>query len=224
MAKPRPRRRPGLTEPEEVLTLAQRWLEPVKKYWKYMLVLGLIIVAVALGAGINAYLQARNESRADAALAQVNLQAPDAAPETQAVQGLENIIKEYPGTGAAREAALLRANLLYRLKNFGEAAKAYESLSRQDPELAPFIAESLSYCYEGLGDFKKAAAVLKPAADQVKGPFQGEVWRRLAFLYEKAGEPREAAPYWKKLLEMPNQAPGIIPYLKEKVAAAEAAK
>lgn len=224
MAKLKSRPRPSLTEPEEVLTLAQRWLEPVKKYWKYLLVMGLITVAVALGSGINALLQARKESQADTALAQINLKAQGAAPETQALQGLEKVIREYPGTGAAREAELLRANLLYRQKNFAEAAKAYESLSQRDPGLAPFIAESLSYCYEALGDFKKAASVLKPAADQVRGPFQGEVWRRLAFLYEKAGEPREAAPYWKKLLERQNQTPGVVPYLKEKVAAAEAAK
>ncbi|MBM4273138.1 MAG: tetratricopeptide repeat protein [Deltaproteobacteria bacterium] len=221
MAKLKPRRPLALQESEEVLNLAQRLLEPVKKYWIYILIMGLITAAVALGAGINAYLQARKESQASAALAQVNLKPQDAAQETQTLQGLEKVIREYSSAGAAREAELLRANLLYRQKNFAEAAKAYESLSLPDPGLAPFIAESLSYCYEALGDFKKAAAVLQPAADQVKGPYQGEVWRRLAFLYEKAGEPREAAPYWKKLLERPNQAPGVVPYLKEKVAATE---
>jgi lipopolysaccharide biosynthesis regulator YciM len=204
-----------------MLTLAQRWLEPLKKYWLYFLVLGLMAVAVALGAGIRSHLQARKEYQAAQALARVNLKAEGQAQEAQAVQGLEKVIREFPDAAAAREAELLRANLLYRLKKYAEAAKAYESLREMDPGLAPFISDSLSYCYEALGDYLKAVAVMKPVADQVAGPFQAEVWRRLAYLHEKAGEPREAAPYWKKLLEQPNQPPGALPYLKEKVAAAE---
>jgi len=219
MAKFKPRR--PITEPEEVLTLAQRWLEPVKKYWKPLLVVGLITATVALGTGINAHLKARKESQATEALAQVNLKTTDKAQEAQALQGLEKVIREHSGTAAGRQAGLLRANLLYRQQNYVEAAKAFESLKDRDPGLAPFVTENLSYCYEASGDLKKAAEVLKPLADQVTGPFEAELWRRLAYLYEKAGEPKEAVPYWKKLLEQPKQHPAVITYLKEKIAATE---
>ncbi len=83
------------------------------------------------------------------------------------------------------------------------------------------VTESLSYCYEGLGNFKKAAEVLKPAAEQADGPLKTEIMRRLAMLYDKAKEPKEAAVYWRKLLEKPPDA-ALVPYLQEKLAAAEA--
>jgi cytochrome c-type biogenesis protein CcmH/NrfG len=45
--------------------------------------------------------------------------------------------------------------------------------------------------------------------------------RRLALLYEQAKEPKEAAVYWRKLLDQPPDA-AMVPYLQEKLAAAEA--
>ena len=59
------------------------------------------------------------------------------------------MIREHPGTKSAREAQLLRANLLYQMKNYAEAAKAYEALLPSgDPDWDAWIKESLSYCYE----------------------------------------------------------------------------
>jgi tetratricopeptide (TPR) repeat protein len=117
----------------------------------------------------------------------------------------------------------MRANLLYGLRQYGEAAKAYESLlDGRDPGWDTLVNESLSYCYEGMGDFKKAAGVLKPVAEQTSGRLQSEVRRRLALLYEQAQEPQEAAVYWRKLLDQPPDA-ALAPYFQEKLAAAEAA-
>ncbi len=76
----------------------------------------------------------------------------------------------------------------------------------RDPAWNNLIVESLSYCYEGMGNYKKAAEVLKPMVDQTSGPMQTEVIHRLAMLYDLAKEPREAAVYWRKLLEKPPDA------------------
>ena len=115
----------------------------------------------------------------------------------------------------------MRANLLYKLGQYSEAAKAYESLLDSRDPAWDILVESLSYCYEGMGNFKKAAEVLKPLAEQISGPMQSEVIHRLAMLYEQAKEPREAAVYWRKLLEQPPDAT-MVPYVQEKLAAAEA--
>ena len=72
-----------------------------------------------------------------------------------------------------------------------------------------------------MGNFKKAAEVLKPVAEQISGPLKSEVMRRLAMLYEQAKEPKEAAVYWRQLLDQPPDA-ALVPYLQEKLAAAEA--
>jgi lipopolysaccharide biosynthesis regulator YciM len=221
MAKLSSRRRVALDNPEEVLNLAQRLLERVKPYTTWLVLAG-VVIAVGLGAwGINAKLQESREEKAAAALTQVTPKIDLNIPAAAAVNDLEKFIKEYPNTRAAREAQLMRANLLYRLAQYVEAARAYESLlDGRDPGWDTLVQESLSYCYEGMGNFKKAAEVLKPVAEHTSGPLKSEVMRRLALLYEQSKEPKEAAVYWRKLLEQPPD-PALVSYLQEKLAAAE---
>ncbi len=223
MAKTISRRRVTLDNPEEVLNLAQRLMERVKPHAKWLVLAG-VVIAVGLGAwGVNAKLQERRQEKAAAALVMVNPKADPKAPDAAQAKALEKFINEYAGTPAAREAQLTRANLLYGLGQYGEAAKAYESLlTGRDPGWDNLVKESLSYCYEGMGDFKKAAATLKPVEDSISGPLKRDVMQRLAMLYEQAKEPKEAAVYWRKLLENPPN-PSMAPYFQEKLAAAEAA-
>ena len=222
MAKITPRRRPALDSPEEVYSLAHRLLERLKPYATWLVVAGVVVV-VGLGAwGVKVRMQASQEEKAVAALSLVAPKVDLNVPAAADAKVLEQFVKEYGGSRAAREAQLLRANLLYRLTQYGEAAKAYESLlDGRDPGWDTLVSESLSYCYEGMGNFKKAAEVLKPVAEQVSGPLKSEVRRRLAMLYEQAKEPKEAAVYWRKLLDQPPDA-ALVPYLQEKLAAAEA--
>jgi predicted negative regulator of RcsB-dependent stress response len=222
MAKIIPRRRVALDNPDEVLNLAQRLLEPIKPYAKWLGV-GAVIVVVALGAwAIQARMQASHEAKASAALARMTPKADVNAPNAAAAAALEKFAREYAGTRAARQAQLMRANLLYGLGRYPEAAQAYESLlDGRDPGWDSLVTESLSYCYEGMGNFKKAAQVLKPVAEQAYGPLKGEMMQRLAILYDQAKEPKEAAVYWRKLLAQPPDA-ALVSYFQEKLAAAEA--
>jgi lipopolysaccharide biosynthesis regulator YciM len=222
MAKLTPRRRSALDNPEEVLNLAQSLLERLKPYATWLVLAG-VVIAVGLGAwGVSVRMAESRQEKAAAALALVTPKADPKAPDAAAAKALEKFVNEYAGTPAAREAQLMRANLLYGLSQYGEAAKAYESLlDGKDPGWDTLVNESLSYCYAGMGNFKKAAAVLKPLAEQISGPLKMEVMRRLALLYEQAKEPKEAAVYWRKLLDQPPDA-AMVPYLQEKLAAAEA--
>ena len=128
MAKITPRRRVALDNPEEVYTLAQRLLEPLRPYAKWLVLAG-VVITVGLGAwGVNARLQEGREDKAVAALALVTPKADLKAPNLAAAQALEKFINAHAGTRAVREPQLTRANLLYRLKQYAEAAKAYESL------------------------------------------------------------------------------------------------
>ncbi|MGP8050881.1 MAG: tetratricopeptide repeat protein [Desulfobaccales bacterium] len=221
MAKISPRQRSLLENPEEVLNLAQRLLEQGKLHWKW-LASGLVLVALVLAAwAIYAGLEARQERQAAAALAQLS---PSLAGEAGSgtAQALERVVRDYPGTRGARQAQLLRANLLYHLKNYPEAARAYASLLPSgDPAWDALLNESLSYCYEGMGDSKKAAAALKAAQEQLPGPLDGEMEQRLALLLEQAGDYPGAAVYWKRLLDQPGS-PQLVPYLQEKLRADEA--
>jgi predicted negative regulator of RcsB-dependent stress response len=95
---------------------------------------------------VNARLQEGREVKATAALAQVTPKADLKAPKPAAAQALEKFIQAHTGTRAAREAQLARANLLYQLAQYTEAAKAYESLlDGRDPGWDTLVNESLSY-------------------------------------------------------------------------------
>jgi tetratricopeptide (TPR) repeat protein len=222
MAKFSRRRRPTLAEPDEVLNLAQRLLQEVKRHFKWILLgLGAVLVVLVHWLG-SSHLKIKQEEQAGAALAQVRPQLSQPEPPAEALKALDQLIRDFRGTAAAREAELYRAHHWYHSGKYSEAVQAYEGLlksGRSGWNLLP--TESLSYCYEGLGDFKKAAAVLKPLAEETSGAYQGEVLRRLAFLSEKAGDLQAARHYLQKLLEKsPN--PALISYLKEKLAATEA--
>jgi Flp pilus assembly protein TadD len=212
-----------LQDPEEVLTWAQRLLAPLKRHAKWIL-LGVVGVAIIFGAwAINARIQAGKEEKAETALVQLNPKLTGAGANAETLKSLEALIRDYPGTKAAQEARLWRAHVLYQMKRYADAAKAYESLPLgREPGWDLLVAESLSYCYEAPGDLKKAAQVLKPATEKASGGFQSELWRHLAMLLEQAGDPKEAGVYWRKLLDQPSN-PALVSYLKEKVAADEAA-
>ena len=222
MTKFSSRRRTVLEDPEEVLNLAQRWLEAAKRQVKWLLLGTAVIVAVLAAWSVNRGLKASREDRATAALVQLRPQYAAAGANAEAAKALKELVEKYPGTKAAYEAELQRANLLYRLQNYAEAAKSYEALLKQsDPAWTPLISESLSYCYEGMGDFPKALATLQPVEDQSAGALRGEVMQRLALLAEKAGDHQAAAAYWRKLLDL-KPTPAMMAYLQEKAAVAEA--
>jgi tetratricopeptide (TPR) repeat protein len=222
MAKVTRRRRVALESPDDMLTQASRLWGYIRPY-AHWLAVAVVIVAVGFGIwGINSWMHANREAKAVAALGRVSPPADLQAPNAEAAAALEKFIQKYSGTGAAREALLLRANLLYKLKNYQAAAAAYQSLlSAGHPGWDTLVNESLSYCYEALGEFKKAAATLKPVADQTSGPMKTDVIRRLALLYDQAQEPKEAAVYWRQLVDQPPN-PALAPYFQQKLAAAEA--
>jgi predicted negative regulator of RcsB-dependent stress response len=221
MAKTTSKRRVALDTPEGLMEWGLLGWERVRPYVKW-LVLGVVVIAVGVGAWlVNTRMQTSRDEAAAAALARVTPKIDLNIPAVTAATDLGKFIKKYPGTPAAREAQLMRADLLYKLESYSEAAQAYKSLlDSSDPTWNALITESLSYCYEGMGKYKKAAEVLKSALAQIYGPLKTEVIYRLAMLYEQAKAPKEAAIYWRKLLEKPENAT-MEAYIQGKLAAAQ---
>ena len=223
MAKFSTRRRDPLKE-DEVLSFAQRVIELIKLHRKWVTVGVAGLALVAGGAMAAKYWQKTRRDAAAAALAEVRPQLDRSEDAEKTLTALNKIIQKYGSVPATREAALHRAHLLYRLNKYEEAARAYKELLadpaiEKEPGMSILIAESLSYCYEGLGNYAEAAKALQPLAEKTTAPFQGELTLRLAWLYDKAGNQKEANKYWEKLLEKP-PTPAMVPYLKEKLAEA----
>jgi tetratricopeptide (TPR) repeat protein len=221
MARISSRRRDPLKE-DEVLSLAQRAVGLIKLHKKWVIA-GVALAAVITAAivGVNHWQQSRREAAAVAlAEARLTLKQPENAEKALPV--LNSIASRYGNVPAAREAAMQRGHLLYQLDKYEEAARAYKELLtypaiQAEPGMEILITESLSYCYEGSGNFAEAAKVLQPLVEKTSGPFQGELTRRLAWLLDKAGNHQEADKYWGKLLEKASS-PALVPYLKEKLA------
>ena len=221
MAKLSTRRRDPLKE-DEVLTFAQNILELVKRYQTYVIIGVAGVVFAFAGTAMYQYWQKNRRDAAASALAAVRPKLDQPADAPEALKSLDNLISRYSGAPAAREATLHRAHLLYQLNRYEDAAKAYNDLLadptvQKEPGTSALVTESLSYCYEGLGKYAEAAKVLQPLAEKTSGSFQADLRRRLAWLYDKAGNRQEANKYWAKLLEKP-PSPAIVPYLKEKLA------
>lgn len=225
MPKPVSRRR-GLTLDEaEVRTLAQQFMDLLRKYQKWVILGAATVVLAVAGWSLTSYLSQRRANEAASALAQLRLQLSNPEAAAESLKALENFGKTYAGTEAALEAEIFRAHLLYQTGKYEEALKAYQGLAANtkvhgDAGLRALVAESLSYCQEALGKWAEAASTLKPFLEQTAGPYQGELLRRYALLAEKAGQPEEARRTWEKLLERP-PVPAMVPYLKEKLAGAE---
>ena len=223
MAKVTPKRRVALDTPEGMKEWADFWWERVRPYSTWLAV-GIALIVVGLGSwAVYSRMQASRDEQAAAALVKITPKIELNVPAATAATDLEKFIKQYPGTPAAREAQLTQANLLYKLEQYSQAAKAYESLAdSSDPAWNTLIIESLSYCYEGMGQYQKAAEVLKPIVDQTYGAMKTEIIHRLAMLYDQAKAPKEAAVYWRKLLEKPPDE-ATEAYIQGKLAADEAA-
>ncbi len=213
----------GPKEPEELLGAAQQTLSYLRPYLKWIAAgVGAVAVIFLVWSGYT-YVQRSQESKAQTALdkARPKLSQPDQAEG--AIAALNTVIQDYPATKAALMARLFKAHLLFQDKKYAEAAKTYEEvrslLGHQDPYAwGPFVTESLAYCYEDQGDYAKAAQTLKPLADETKGSYQAIILPHLALLEDKAGNHKEAADLWQRVLKQAHN-PALISYWKEKLAA-----
>jgi predicted negative regulator of RcsB-dependent stress response len=216
-------RKEALKQPDDFISLSSQVIEYISKNLKVVLLgLGLIIL-VGGGWGVWKMNQTQRQEKAAELLqkASLGLSRPETTSST--LEALRNIVAEYPHTGAALQALILQAHLLYQDKKFTEAGAVYESLRGQDPGLEPLVTENLSYCYEAQKEYKKAAEVLDPLIGDAKLPYQGEMLRRQALLYEQGGDIARSLAAYRRLLEQ-NPKSTLSGYLKEKITSLEGKK
>jgi hypothetical protein len=90
------------------------FLKDRKKYWWKWLALGLLLVVLALAVWlIQVQRQAMRKQRAAATLEQVRPELAFPGAGAEAARALEQVVRDHPGTKSAREAQLLRDNLLF---------------------------------------------------------------------------------------------------------------
>ena len=209
-------RKPLDNEEDRFISFLNRVIEFSKSHLK-VLGLGLtLIILAAAGWGIFYKINQQRAIKAAEMLQKVRptLSQPEAAAKN--LEALQQLISNYPKTGAALQARLFRAQLLYQEKKYAAAAAIYESLRGQDAGLDVLLIESLSFCYEAQQQFQPAAEVLEPLVKDTQLPYRGELLRRQALLYEQAGDKVRALNCYRRLLRLTSGA-AFAPLIKEKI-------
>lgn len=211
--KPKVKRDP-IAAPDEFISWSARLLLWAQSHLK-LLLLGLGVVVLAAGGWgyYQKWQHQRQETAAELFQASTGRQSDPASLE----QELTLIIREYPHTGAALQARLALANLLFREKKYSQALEHYQALN-QVPALRELVAINLSYCYEALQDYERALLALEPLRQQPDSPWYQDVLLHQARLLERRGELAQALSIYQKLLQQ-QPSPNLKPFLQEKVAA-----
>lgn len=216
MAKKVTRRQTPRQDQDKFISSVHRLGEFASKNFRSILLGVTVVIGLGIGWAVIHHLQVQRAEKAADLLraAQADISRP--GETAQALAALKNLISQYPNSGAAFQARLWRANLLYQEKKYAEAGELYESLRGRDPGLDVLIAESLSFCYAAQKQFSQAAEVLEPLVQNSKLPYRGEVLRRQGLLYEQAGDKAKALACYRQLLKQ-NPDPALATYIKEKI-------
>ncbi len=182
---------------QELLVLHERWVGAARKHLREIVaaVVGLILV-LSLWAGYRMY-QDRREGRA----ALLYAQALSLRDRKASFKKLEELLRRYPGTVAAREA---RLNLWERdlgKKRPEELLSALKDLERESRgEIKASVLLGRGYLLEESGKLRKAVGLYEKVLREA--PFSGGVvYADLARAYEKLKEYHRALDYYKKYLE-----------------------
>ncbi len=190
---------------EELLVLHERWVKAAREHLREIVatVVGLVLL-LSLWAGYRMY-QDRREGKA----ALLYAQALSLKDQEAAFQKLQKLVKEYPGTVAAREA---RLNLWERDLGKKEpeallaALKTLERESEGEVKFSVLLARG--YLLEESGKVRKAVAIYEKVLKEA--PFTKRiVYADLARAYENLKDYRTALDYYKKYLETKPPAGGL---------------
>ncbi len=117
---------------------------------------------------------------------------------------LREVIEDYPNPKYTPRVSYLLGQFAQELKQYGEAAQAYQTIVKQYPDhaLAPDAQFKLAQCYEDAGEFNQALeAYVTLAATYPKNPLIANVMVRISEHFYKAENFKVAAQVGEKFLE-----------------------
>jgi len=211
--KKRVPRKPGMT-PQEIIadqrTLANWFTENLN------LVLygsGAVLMVLFIILGVM-WMKSEKRASANSALSQAMAvyqvtvaDLPDGSDENtgkleKALESLTGVASEFSGTPQGHTASLFKANVLFRLGRYQEAAATIEELDTRDHELVSEINAFylLARCYEGMEDFKKAIDSYRTAKGFARGDMRSVIDIDLARCYELSGDTVTAISIYREVV------------------------
>ena len=207
--KKRVPRKPGMT-PQEILadqkTLASWFTDNINLI---VYASGAILLVMVVTFGI-IWMKGEKKDTANAALskAMAMYQVTVASMETNtedlelALESLHEVASEYADAPQGHTASLFKANVLYRLGRYQEAAATIEELDIRNHELVNDINGFylLARSYEAMGDFNKAIESYQVAKDRARGDMTAVIDIDLARCNELSGNVDTAISIYREVL------------------------
>lgn len=172
-----------------------------------------VAAVVLLGAGalVWKYMAGQQEERAATLLYEAGKVYKEATEEDkpldEALRLFQTLVNQYGGTGAGKLGALYLGDCQYASKKYDEAIATYSAfISRVSGEnpLALLAYNSLGYCYEGKGDFKKAVEYFEKTMSPPPGLGE-DSYLNVARCYELLEDRENSRKTYEKLLaQYPN--------------------
>jgi tetratricopeptide (TPR) repeat protein len=203
-----------LKEPDEFITLSERAYLSVTQHAK----------SIAVGAGVVLVLllfvfffQKWGKKNAEDAYQMLNsvletyqmVSSPyrEGSPQEykNVLERFNEVITKFPKTPGGKLAVLYKGNVHFRLGEFDEATKAYESyLEKAGKEklYRAFAMEGLGYSYEGKRDYEKAMKAFQKVIDLGEGFQLPNAYLGLGRCCEKVGKTREALENYKSFIKI----------------------
>ncbi len=203
-----------LKEPDEFITFTERSYLFVTHRARPIAMGGGIVLVLILAIFFFQEWNKRNEENAYKMLASVietyqMVSSPyrEGSPQEykNVLERFNEIISKFPRTSSGKLAVLYKGNIYFRLGEFDEAIKAYESyLEKAGKEklYRAFAMEGLGYSYEGKRDYEKAIGAYQKLIDLGEDFQVANANLGMGRCYEKMGKTREALEHYRRFINV----------------------
>jgi tetratricopeptide (TPR) repeat protein len=119
-----------------------------------------------------------------------------------ALESLDNVISDFSGTPQGQAAALFKANVLFRLGRYEEAATTVENLIKEHAKAARTVNAYylLARSYEATDDYAPAIKAYEASREMAEGTLVAVIDIDLARCHELAGEKEAAIAIYEQVL------------------------
>ena len=207
---------------EQLLTQPSGWTDFAEKNFTYILIGVIALVVVIVGSIVWAYIDNKRETTAAEQFAQSvalyeQVLADDGSIES-ALERFQSIIREYGGTTSGVLSLFYAGNCSYALKDYDEAIADYERFIAAEPKethLRILAYDSLGYCFEEKGDYKKAIENFDKTINPAPGLGENG-YLNIARCYEALADAENSLKYYQRvILEYPESR--MATYVQEKI-------
>ncbi|UCG38738.1 MAG: tetratricopeptide repeat protein [bacterium] len=129
--------------------------------------------------------------------------ALDSQKLEQALENFSDVAAQYPGTLQGQSANLFKANLLFQLGRYEEAAVAVEEVESRNPQFLADVNAGylLARCYEAMGEYGKAIGAYSSVRDRAVGELRAVLSIDLARCSELTGDVQKAVSLYREVLD-----------------------